>query len=156
VQRGSVFDCALRVLALRDHSEAELRRKLKTKGYQADEIEASVERLRELGYLDDARFARSFAGSAVRNGRGFGARIKMELSRRGVAAGIIQETLAELGEEFAEAEMLADTIERRFAGFDPQSATDKEKRRVVAYLQRKGFTISAILTALKTHSIPFD
>jgi regulatory protein len=151
VQRGTVFDCALRVLTLRDHSEAELRRKLKEKGY-LEGVEETVERLRELGYLDDARFARSFAASAIRNGRGYGARLKMELSRRGVAGPIIQEALAALGEEFEETGVLADTIARRFAGFDPSSATEKEKRRVVAYLQRKGFTISAILTALKTHS----
>jgi regulatory protein len=152
VQRGTPFDCALRVLALRDHSETEVRRKLKQKGYDEGEIEGSVERLRELGYLDDARFARSFAESSIRNGRGYGARLKMELARRGVAGVIVQETLQELGEEFGEAETLARTIERRFSGFDPHNATEKEKRKVVAYLQRKGFTLSAILAGLRIHS----
>ena len=153
MQRGSSFDCALRVLALRDHSEWELRRKLKEKGYDGEEIEGSITRLAGLGYLDDARFARSFAQSAIRNGRGYGARLKLELSRRGIAGAIVLETLAEIGEEFGEAEVLARTIERRFAGFDPASAPEKEKRKVVAYLQRKGFTLSAILAALKIHSI---
>ena len=153
MQRGSSFDCALRVLALRDHSEAELRRKLSQKGYEPAEVAESVARLHELSYLDDTRFARSFAESSIRNGRGYGARLKLELSRRGVAALIIQEVLAELSEEYGEAGVLSSTIERRFAGFDPESATEKEKRKVVAYLQRKGFTLSAILAGLKIHSI---
>jgi regulatory protein len=153
VQRGSCFDCALRVLALRDHSMAELRRKLKTKGYEAEEIEGSVERLLELNYLDDARFARSFAESSIRNGRGYGARLKLELARRGVAGDIVQETLAQASEEFGEAETLARTIERRYPGFDPATASDKERRKAVAYLQRKGFSLSAILAGLKIHSI---
>jgi regulatory protein len=153
VQRGSCFDCALRVLALRDHSAAELRRKLKTKGYEEAEIEGSIARLLELSYLDDARFARSFVESSIRNGRGYGARLKLELARRGVAGDIVQETLAQASEEFGEAATLARTIERRFAGFDPDTASDKERRKVVAYLQRKGFSLSAILAGLKIHSI---
>ena len=151
--RGSAFDCALRVLALRDHSEAELRRKLKEKGYDEEGVEGSVARLKGLGYLDDARFARGFAASAIRNGRGYGTRLKLELARRGVAGEIVRETLEELGEEFGEAEVLAQTIARRYPGFDPAQASEKEKRKVVAYLQRKGFTLCAILAALKIHSI---
>jgi regulatory protein len=141
------------VLALRDHSEAELRRKLKLKGYDEEGIEGSVARLTELGYLDDARFARGFAESSIRNGRGYGARIKLELARRGVAPALVQETLAELAQEFGEDEVLARTVERRLSGFDPASATDKEKRKVVAYLQRKGFSLCAILAKLRIHSI---
>jgi regulatory protein len=153
VLRGSCFDCALRVLALRDHSEAELRRKLKAKGYEAGEIEGSVARLYQLNYLDDARFARSFAESCIRNGRGYGARLKLELARRGVAGDIVQETLAAVSEEFAESETLARTIERRYPGFDPALTSDKERRKIVSYLQRKGFSLSAILAGLKIQSI---
>ena len=149
MQRGSAFDCSLRVLALRDHSEAELRRKLKEKGYEAEEIEQSVARLHALGYLDDARFARLFASSAMRNGRGYGGRLKLELARRGVAPQIVAEVLSVLEQEFSEGELLAEMIARRFAGFDPTQATEKERRRVVGYLQRKGFSLSAIFAKLK-------
>lgn len=148
MQRGSAFDCSLRVLSLRDHSEWELRRKLKEKGYEQPGVEESVARLKELGYLDDARFARGFASSAIRNGRGYGARLKLELARRGVAAGIVSEVLAEVGEEFSESRLLALVIARRYAGFDPETATEKEKRKVVGYLQRKGFSLSAIFAQL--------
>ena len=148
MQRGSPFDCSLRILALRDHSEAELRRKLAGKGYQDEEIGESVERLKELGYLDDLRFARSFASSAMRNGRGYGTRLKLELSRRGVAEGIVSEVLSELADEYGEKELLAELFARRYPGFDPETATDKEKRRVVGYLQRKGFSLSAIFRKL--------
>ena len=140
------------MLALRDHSEAELRRKLQQKGYAGEPIDASVARLYELGYLDDARFARGFAYSAVRNGRGYGARLKMELARRGVAPAIVEEVLAVIGEEFGEAQMIADTLARRFSGFNPENATEKERRRVVGYLQRKGFSLSAIFRQLRQTS----
>lgn len=149
MKRGTAFDCSVRVLSLRDHSEAELRRKLKEKGYEEPEVEESVTRLYALGYLDDTRFARLFASSAMRNGRGYGGRVKLELARRGVASEIAARVLAELSEEFSESELLAQTMARRFAGFDPAVATEKERRRVVGYLQRKGFSLSAILAILK-------
>ena len=151
--RGTAFDCALRVLSLRDHCEAELSRKLKEKGYLEPEISETLARLKELNYLDDARFARVFAESALRNGRGFGVRVKLDLARRGVAEAIIQQAMAELSEEYGESQVLSRTVERRFAGFDPETATDKEKRKAVAYLQRKGFSLRAILKELRIHSI---
>lgn len=149
MQRGSAFDSSLKILALRDHSEAELRRKLAGKGYEEQTIEESVARLKELGYLDDLRFARSFASSSLRNGRGYGGRLKLELSRRGVDPGIVGDVLHELAAEYDERELLAQLMERRYAGFDPAAATDKEKRKVVGYLQRRGFSLSAIFAALK-------
>ena len=149
MREGSSFDCCLRVLALRDHSEAELRRKLAAKGYLEEDVEESVARLKELGYLDELRFARRFASSALRNGRGYGSRLKMDLARRGVAQAIVNEVLGELSQEFSEAELLRDIMARRYAGFDPATATDKEKRRVVGYLQRKGFSLCAIFRELK-------
>jgi len=155
VKRGSAFDSALRILGLRDHSEAELRRKLKEKGYE-DGVEEAVARLKELSYLDDERFARQFASSSVRNGRGYGARLRLELARRGVAAGIVSEVLAELAEEVSESELLKGLMERRFAGFDPETADEKERRRVVGYLQRKGFSLSAILKQLKSKDLNAD
>lgn len=147
MKRGSAFDCCLRVLALRDHSEAELRRKLKEKGYE-EGIEESIARLKELEFIDDLRFARSFASSAVRNGRGYGARLKLELKRRGVEPAIVSQVLDEINEEYSEKELLAELIERRYAGFDAGSASEKEKRKVVGYLQRKGFSLSAIFARI--------
>jgi regulatory protein len=149
VKESSPFDSCLRILALRDHSEHELRTKLRQKGFEEPGIGECVGRLRELGYLDDARFARHFASAAIRNGRGYGARLKLELARRGVDKGIIAEVLAEVSEEFTERELLAEVMERRFTNFDPATATEKERRRVVGYLQRKGFSLSAILQQLK-------
>lgn len=149
MQRGTAFDCCLRVLTLRDHSEGELRRKLSGKGYEEQEIEESIRRVKDLGYLDDLRFARSFASSALRNGKGFGPRLKLELSRRGVAGSVVNQVLGELAEEYSERELLAQLIERRYPGFDAATASDKEKRRVVGYLQRKGFSLAAIFRELK-------
>jgi len=46
---------AVRLLARRDHSEWELRSKLKQKGFAADEIDTALERVKDEGYIDDER-----------------------------------------------------------------------------------------------------
>ena len=88
----------------------------------------------------------------MRNGRGYGTRLKLDLSRRGVAAGIVSEVLGELADEYGEKELLAELLARRYPGFDPETATDKEKRKVVGYLQRRGFSLSAIFRALRAQA----
>lgn len=54
---GSAYDGAIRYLARRSHSRAELERKLRRRGHDEGEVQAALARLADLGYLDDARFA---------------------------------------------------------------------------------------------------
>lgn len=54
---GTGYDAAVRLLARRAHSRAELRRKLGRRGYGDDEVDGAISRLAEHGYLDDAEFA---------------------------------------------------------------------------------------------------
>jgi regulatory protein len=49
---------AIELLARRAHSQSELRRKLRMKGYEPEAVQAAIIRLVELGYLDDQAFAR--------------------------------------------------------------------------------------------------
>jgi regulatory protein len=140
---------ALRALARRDHSEAELACKLGVKGFSPAAVADTITRLKDAGYLDDRRFARQWAESALRNGRGFGLRIRQELLRRGVAEAVVAEAMAGLTGEYGEAELIRELLARRFPAFSPGTAPDREKRRVMQYLQRRGFACSAILTVFR-------
>jgi regulatory protein len=147
------LEVGVRILALRDHSEAELARKLRGRGYQAEETALALVRLRELGYLDDLRFARRFAESALSCGRYVGSRLAQELKSRGVAPELVAQVMDELCGDHPEGEILAALVARRYASYDPGSATDKEKRRMINYLAAKGFSLGAIMQELKLHSI---
>lgn len=59
-ERRRTRDYALYLLGLRDYGEAELRRKLRDKGYR-DTADETVDYLRELGLLNDAVYARRMA-----------------------------------------------------------------------------------------------
>jgi len=140
---------ALNLLSRRDHSEAELRRKLAPKGFLPEELDKAMTRLKEAGYLDDSRFAHSFAEAAIRNGRGYGFRLQLELSRRGIQDEIVENTLADLGAEYEEIATLSELMARKFEGFDPQQADERQKRRVISYFQRRGFSLAAIVRVFR-------
>jgi regulatory protein len=143
------LDSALRILTRRDCSSAELARKLRDRRIAEPLVEEVVTRLLEAGYLDDRRFARAWAESAVQNGRGYGPRLRMELARRGVPNEVVAEVLAAVVAEHDEEATLAALLARKFAGFNPAAASDREKRRVLQYLQRRGFSTAAIFQAFR-------
>jgi regulatory protein len=82
------YDTALKLLARRDHFRAELREKLCRKDFERAEIETALERLDELGLLDDEALAVRFVEFRSVD-RGWGPRrLVAELRRRGVDAGL--------------------------------------------------------------------
>ncbi len=146
---GKVMDAALNLLARRDHSSAELSRKLAARGFAAEEIDTAISRLHALAYLDDRRYAEQWAARAVREGTAVGPRLRLELRRRGIPPEMVEAAMAAAGEELDERQAIGELLARRFAGFDPAAATQQEKRRVVGWFQRRGFSLSAILDGMR-------
>ena len=140
---------ALRLLNARDYTVARLREKLSVRGLDETDSEAALERMVAEGWVNDRRFAERFAESALASGRYYGIRLRQELRRRGVPQELVDEVLGRLLEEQDEAGDVRAIVERRFNGFSFATASDREKRRVVGYLQRRGLALSAIMRALR-------
>ena len=146
---STAMDAALNLLARRDHSSVELSRKLAAKGFPAEEIEAALSRLHGLCYLDDRRYAEQWAIRAVREGTAVGPRLRLELRRRGIPQEIAESAMAAAVESLDERQALGELLRRRFAGFDAATATQQEKRRIVGWFQRRGFSLAAIFDTLR-------
>jgi regulatory protein len=130
-------DSAAHFLSYRPRSIAETRRNLTDKGLAAEVVEAAVERLTAMGYLDDAAFARFWVQNRVEFKPLSHKALRMELRQKGVAAEVIQETLDGLG-EFDLAYKAAKTQARRL-----RHPTLRDfKQKLAAFLQRRGFSYS--------------
>jgi len=140
----------LRLLTKRDRSETELRSKLAQFGFSVSAIDAAIARCRELNYLNDERYARERARSLLRNGRGVGRKIALDLKSRGISAEIAHQALEDAEQEYSSTEILSDLLERRFPNFDYTTADDRERRRVVSFFQRRGFPLDQIFSILKS------
>ena len=142
-------DRGLRLLAVRAHSADELERKLVRTGEAKDVAKAAVTRLHAAGFLDDADYAQQFVRLKTA-GAGLGVhRLRQELSRRGiersVASKAIDEVLAADGD--AEADTALRGARKKFREVR-DAAPDVQKRRLYAYLARRGFSHSVISNAL--------
>ncbi len=94
VDPAEVLAAAARFLEVRSRSREEVRRRLRDAGYRSELVEAALDRLSDLGFLDDAAFARSWVESRDR-ARPRGARaLRAELRRLGVAEADVEAALA--------------------------------------------------------------
>lgn len=140
---------ALKLLAGRDYTEAGMRKKLTARGFGEAEADRTIAGLAARGWLNDRRFAERFAESAVGAGRFFGRRLRQEMLRRGVPPLLADEILRGLRQEQNETDELRLLLERRFPGFSFSEANDRERRRVVGFLQRRGFGLSVIMSLFR-------
>ena len=146
--RADPWPAALRILTRRDYSQKELRQRLQDKGFEQTRIDDALQRCLDLGYLDDARYALNRATSLMSQGRAVGKRVLLDLRQHGVNEESANRALEKAREVYDEEQLLASLLERRFADFNYSSALVKERRRVVHFLQRRGFTIDRIMAQL--------
>jgi regulatory protein len=128
------FELALRALASKERTVAELRAWLERRGCEPEAIAAAVGRLVEVDQLDDARFARRFADDK-RELRGWGSeRIEEALAARGVEAAEIAAALA-ADDEPAQVERASALLAARGAAL----ADEAGRGRALAFLARRGY-----------------
>ncbi len=134
------YDKALDALARRSRSRADLGRWLRLRDFTEAEIEPVLDKLTELGLLDDHAFARGFAQSRT-VGRGFGRRrVAAELARRGVARETVDEVLSELSDslDVTEPEAMAKAAEKRARSLEKLEPAVAQ-RRLFGWLVRRGY-----------------
>jgi regulatory protein len=138
----------LRALERRSFAVGEIRRRLRQKGHPPEAIEYAVARAREVRLLDDAAFARRFVQSRSVRGRG-PARLRLDLRALGVADSLIDAALAEQWSEPEEAlRVAADLVERRARQLG-NLPPDVKRRRLLAYLGRRGFSGDGVLRLVR-------
>jgi len=134
----SSFDAAVGYLARRMHSRSELKNKLFRKGFPADEIYRALDRLEELGYVDDRKFASDYARYRLRQSPRGKKLLRGELLQRGVSRETVEEALTEVFDDVQEDNLVADLVVkwRRVRG----DAYDREDvAKLARSLARRGF-----------------
>jgi len=133
--RRSAKDRALGLLAVRWRSRRELERRLRAAGFERDEVATAIDDLDRAGLVDDERFARELTRS--RAGRLDGNRsVRSALIKAGVAHELVEESLAEAGDESERAYELARRRALRLGHLEPEAA----RRRLYGVLVRRGYS----------------
>jgi regulatory protein len=149
-----LFEYAVQCLGRRPFAAEELKLKLRARAAQAADVDAAIARLKDVGYLDDARFAESFALNRAEND-GFGKlRVLSDLRARRVAPKLAEKAVAQVFEDRSESDQIEAYIERRMPSLRGSRAEGKiedagELARAFRRLRRAGFSSGGALAALK-------
>jgi regulatory protein len=139
-------EAALHFLAYRARSEQEVRDRLKRGAFSPEAIDATIVKLNDWHYLDDADFARRWVESRAR-GKPRGQRLlQQELRQKGIDAETSKQAITDADlDEVAAATELARKRLSTMSGEDPVAI----RRKISAYLARRGFGFDVARKALE-------
>ncbi|MCU0606877.1 MAG: recombination regulator RecX [Candidatus Edwardsbacteria bacterium] len=144
----SAREYALRLLAIRPRTVRELRDKLARRGHAPGAVAALLADLSAIGLLDDARFAKMWIeGRAALKPMGQ-ARLRAELSAKGVDRGLVDEALAGLRDELDEPAAALKLAQRKARAWR-DLAPEARERRISGFLGRRGYSGGVISATLK-------
>jgi regulatory protein len=136
---------AYRYLGKRDRTQSEVRRHLAAKDVDAVSIDGAIEALVRQGYVDDARYAHTFAEDR-RNLDGWGPeRIARRLAALGVDGDHVDAALADR-DAAGELEAAIALLRRRFAAAPDN---DRDRERALGMLVRKGYDLELAYDAVR-------
>ena len=146
-----LYECAVGALARRMRSVAELKRLLRARVEAETEfgqtlVELVIVRLKNQGYLNDAKYAAAYS-SFRRDNEKFGRmRVVTDLKTKGVHGDVIEKAVSSVYEEVDEEKLARDYLRRKRLQRPPDQ---KHAARIFRQLTRAGFRSKTIFAILK-------
>ncbi len=144
----NALNSALRILARRDHSTAELIQKLNRRGYAADIAQRVVAECSRLNYLDDRRATRQVIGGMIRKGMGT-CRIRHELQKRGLDGELAEAQLRASATPEEEQSLARQVARRKWATLAGEPNSQKKLLRLQRFLRYRGFSDAVVFEMLR-------
>ena len=150
--REHIFQRAAKLLAARPRSVAELRERLSaTRGGTREIVELVIERLREYGYLDDIKFAQSFASNRIRERPIGRRRLQRDLWLKKVDKKTADDALDQVFDATPEEDLIDRAIEKRIR-LRGRPQTRAEAKKLFDHLLRQGFGFELISEKIRALS----
>src|ERR1041385_5368222 len=142
--RERVFQRAAKLLAAKQRSVEELREKLSTTpGATKAMVDEAIQRLREYGYLDDAKFAQNYAGLRLRERPIGRRRLQRDLWLKKVDKQTVEAALDEVFESTPEDDLIDRAIAKRIR-LRGKPKTREESKKLFDHLLRQGFELELV------------
>jgi regulatory protein len=135
----AAYRTVLRSLEVRSYARNDLARRMVRKGHRRPVVDAALERAASRGLLDDAAFAEFYVQTRAARGRG-PSRLTRDLLSMGVDRGLIDRAIAAEWPEGADRSSMPIALAQKRAAQLANLPRQTKRRRVVAYLARRGFS----------------
>ena len=148
---GALWTYGVNVLAGRAHSTGELREKLRRRAERAADVDEVLARLKEVGYLDDRRYAEGFASARLANEKLGRTRVIQDLRQHRVAPSLAERTVEKVYQNVDEEALIEGLIRRKYRLAEREGLFREDKDLAAAYrrLLRAGFRSGEIIRVLK-------
>ena len=148
ISRQKVMNTAVRILANRDHSKYELKRKLQQRGFASKSINTVMVECERFGYIDDKRTARVYISQLKR--KCFGKRyIRQALKKKRLGGAAIEKILSENYPDVDEYEHAGRLLEKKMKTFASESNHKKRSDKIYRFLYSRGFSPAVIRDLVK-------
>ena len=148
---SQTFLAALKMLARRELSEAQLRQRLTRRQHDADAIDAAIARLKADRSLDDERVAGAIARSETGLKKRGRYRVTRQIEAAGIAPAIARRVVDETFAAIDSDDLLSEALARRLRG-NARIEDEKAFRRLYRYLVAQGFEPDRVLALLRARS----
>lgn len=153
-----LLNYALRTLSGRALSAAETRTRLQRRAATPSDVDEVLAKLKDAGFLDDAKFAGYFAAGR-RDNQGFGQmRVLRDLRARNIPAQVAGEAVREAFEEVDETAQVEQYLARKYRSVDLPQFLSEEKNLASAFrrLRVAGFSSTVSIRVLKRYATRAD
>ncbi len=145
----ALYDAAIKILTRRAHSVSEMKKALIRRTADEDLIQKVIARLKQNGYIDDARYAQQFARQRTEGRKQGKFRVARDLRARGVPDRHIEAALEEAAQNTDEAAVVRQRIDRKLRASRGE-IDDKKLASMYRSLLRAGFSADVIRRELKS------
>ncbi|MFZ5928882.1 MAG: regulatory protein RecX [Acidobacteriota bacterium] len=154
LDEAGLKEYALRLLAGRALTVAQLKEKLRRRAADAASVERVVAQLKEYGALDDRRFAESFSSSRATSGQFGSRRVLAELARRKVASKVAEQAVRKAFQDLDEDQLVRAWLERKYRNQDLGALLGEPAKLAGVYrrLRHAGFSSGAAIRVLRRFS----
>jgi regulatory protein len=143
----SAYLAALKMLARRELSEAQVRQRLARRGFSPDAIDEAVARLKNERAIDDSRVAEAIARSETGIKRRGRLRVQQQIESAGIAAPLARRAVDEIFGTIDDNELIEQALLKRMRGRS-QIADEAELARLYRYLLGQGFDADQVMRTL--------
>jgi regulatory protein len=146
---SALYDAAIKILMRRAHSVSEMKKALIRRTADEDLIQKVIARLKQNGYIDDARYAKQFARQRTEGRKQGKYRVARDLRARGVPDRHIDAALEEAAQNTDESAVIRQRIDRKLRSFRGE-IDDRKLASLYRSLLRSGFSADVIRRELRS------
>jgi len=145
----SAMNTAIRLISRRNHTEQEIRQKLRQRGFEAEVIARVISECERFNYINDKETARKYLGELRSKGQGIRG-IRFSMKKKGIHNEIIDKVLDENHSAAEELESAAKAFQKKFISLSREKDIRKKREKIFRFLSLRGFSSSVIAEVMES------